>query len=76
MDQKPPNNIPPIRVIQQPSSMKYYIGPRGIIFYILGMSKYLLDYIFSIYDRHKRKISLNMLKGFLGIKIDQKSRQI
>jgi hypothetical protein len=36
MEQKPPRSAP-LRIAQEPSSVRYYIGPRGIIFYILAV---------------------------------------
>ncbi|MGD0336875.1 MAG: glycosyltransferase [Candidatus Omnitrophota bacterium] len=39
-----------------------------IILYLLGLSKYLLEYIFSISDKARRQIVFNLLKGLLGIR--------
>ena len=37
MEQKPSSNTPPIRMIPPQPRMNYYIGPRGLIFVLLGL---------------------------------------
>ena len=38
MEQKPPTKpIPPIRVLNQPRTVQYYLGPRGLIFFLLAV---------------------------------------
>lgn len=37
MEQKPPQSVSPVRIIREPHTMQYYIGPRGLIFYLLAI---------------------------------------
>ncbi|WP_455392738.1 hypothetical protein [[Eubacterium] cellulosolvens] len=42
----------PIRIVQEPRTVRYYVGPRGIIFYLLAIMVLVLGVIgFLQYDR-------------------------
>ncbi len=52
MDQKPSQNIPPLRIIPPRNNLQYPISPRGLIFFFLAMIVLLFGLVgYLEYDR-------------------------
>ncbi len=48
--------------------LKKHNDLRCHILYVLGLSKYFLNYLLSIFETDRRLIEFNLIKGFLGLK--------